>query len=491
MGMDINTLTIEAAHQGLAAKKFSSVELTQSCLSAIKKHGEKLGAFITVMEDEALKAAAKADERIKNNQAELLTGIPLAIKDAILIDDVKATGGSKILENYIATYDATVIKKLKTAGAVFIGKTNLDEFAMGSSTENSAFMKTRNPWDTERVPGGSSGGSAVAVAADMCIGALGSDTASSIRQPASFCGVVGLKATYGSVSRNGLMAMTSSLDQIGPLTKSVKDAAFLFQAISGKDKYDSTSTDVGTINLGNIDKGIKGMKIGIPKEFFIKGIDAGTEKAVREAIEQLEKMGAKFVDVSLPLAKYALAVYHLTATSEISTNLARFDGIRYGYSTQRDKKTAVDSLEEVYRSSKAYGFGSEVKRRIILGTFTLSAGYYDRYYIKAQKVRALIRKQFDDVFKKVDCLVGPVAPSVAFKLGEKIEDPLQMYLSDIFTVPANIGDICGISVPCGFDQDMPVGLQVMARPFDETTLFRVARAYELATDWHKQRPRLN
>lgn len=488
--MDINQLTIEKAHQGLDKKEFSSTELTRSCLKAIKLHDGQLGAYITVLEKEALEQASVADKRISDGQADILTGIPLAIKDAILINGAKATGGSKILANYTATYDATVIKKLKESGAVFVGKTNLDEFAMGSSTENSAFMKTKNPWDTSRVPGGSSGGSAVAVAADMCLGALGSDTASSIRQPASFCGVVGLKATYGRVSRYGLMAMTSSLDQIGPITKSVKDTAYLFQAIMGQDKNDSTSSQSKDINIDNLEKGVKDLKIGIPKEYFVKGIDAGTKAAVSKAIKQLEKMGAKTVEVSLPLVKYALAVYHLTATSEISTNLARYDGIRYGYSVVNSSQTTDYGLKEVYAKSKAQGFGSEAKRRIILGTFTLSAGYYDQYYVKAQKVRALIKKQFSDVFNKVDCLVAPVAPTVAFKLGEKIEDPLKMYLSDILTVPANIGDICGISVPCGFDQGLPIGLQIMAKPFDEETVFKVAISYEQATDWHTKKPPL-
>jgi len=488
--MNINQLTIEKAHQGLVGKQFSATELTEVCLKAIKKHDGKLGAYITVLEKEAFEQAAAADQRINSGQANVLTGIPLAIKDAILINGAKATGGSKILENYTATYDATVIEKLKEAGAVFVGKTNLDEFAMGSSTENSAFMKTKNPWDTTRVPGGSSGGSAVAVAADMCLGALGSDTASSIRQPASFCGVVGLKATYGRVSRYGLMAMTSSLDQIGPITKSVKDTAYLFQAIMGQDKNDSTSSPSKDINMDNLKKGVKDLTIGIPKEYFVKGIDAGTKAAVSKAIEQLEKMGAKTVEVSLPLVKYALAVYHLTATSEISTNLARYDGIRYGYSVINSPQTTDYGLKEVYAKSKAQGFGSEAKRRIILGTFTLSAGYYDQYYVKAQKVRALIKKQFNDVFDKVDCLVAPVAPTVAFKLGEKIEDPLKMYLSDILTVPANIGDICGISVPCGFDHGLPVGLQIMAKPFNEETVFNVAHSYEQATDWHTKKPPL-
>lgn len=486
--MSLEYFTIESAHHGLLKKKFSSVELTDAYLDRIRSRDEKIGAFLSVLEEQARQQAKIADTRITDGDPELLTGIPLGIKDAILIKNETATGGSKILENYTATYDATVIEKLKKAGAVFVGKTNLDEFAMGSSTENSAFKKTRNPWNLDCVPGGSSGGSAAAVAADMCIAALGSDTASSIRQPAAFCGVVGLKSTYGTVSRFGLMAMTSSLDQIGPITKTVKDTVYLFNAITGKADSDSTSIDTKPINIAGVERDIKGLKVGVPKEFFVEGMEKGTRTAVEQAIEILKELGAEIVEVSLPLAKYALAVYHLTATSEISTNLARYDGIRYGYSTATSDKEAAKTLIDVYTKSKARGFGSEAKRRIILGTFTLSAGYYDQYYLQAQKVRTMIRREFKEIFKNVDCLAAPVAPSVAFKIGEKTEDPLQMYLSDIYTVPANIGDICGISVPCGFDQGLPVGFQIMAKPFDEELLFRVAHAYEQATDWEKEHP---
>ncbi len=488
--MKLNTLTIEQAHQGLAKKEFSSVELTQACLDSIKAVDNKIHAFLEITENLALEQAKEADKKIVTGEFDILTGIPISVKDVILIDGIKATGGSKILENYSATYDATVIERLKEFGAVFLGKVNLDEFAMGSSTENSAFEKTRNPWDLERVPGGSSGGSAAAVAADMCLASLGSDTAGSVRQPASFCGVVGLKPTYGRVSRFGLMAMTSSLDQIGPLTKSVKDAAYLFKDIGGYDKNDSTTYKKQDITVENIERQIKGMKIGVPKEYFIKGMDPEVQEKVEDAIGKLKELGAEIINISLPLTKYALAVYYITATSEISANLARYDGIRYGRSVSSGQKPEASNLMEVYAKSKAGGFGSEAKRRIILGTFALSAGYYDQYYIKAQKVRTLIRKEFDQAFKKVDCLVAPTAPAVAFKLGEKFEDPLTMYLSDIYTVPANIGGICSVSFPCGFSKGLPVGLQIMAKPFAEETILKVAYNYEQATDWHKKRPLL-
>jgi len=483
--MELNYLTIEQAHKGLINKEFSAKELTQACLDNIKKRDADIHAFLKVTDDLALQQAEAADKKITGGQTDILTGIPLAVKDNILIDGVQATAGSKILENYMATYDATVISKLKDQGAVFLGKTNLDEFGMGSSTENSGFFKTHNPWDLERVPGGSSGGSAAAVAADMCLGALGSDTASSIRQPAAFCGVVGLKTTYGRVSRSGLIAMTSSLDQIGPLTKTVKDTAYLFQAIIGDDRKDSTTYNKKNTGLSVLAKSIKGLKVGVPKEYFIKGMDPEAKEIVEKAIKKLEELGAKIVPVSLPLTKYALAVYQLVMTSEAATNLARYDGIRYGLSQRGG------NLKEVYLKSREKGFGAEIKRRIILGTFSLSAGYYDQYYVQAQKLRKLIIQEFEEMFKKVDCLATPTAPTVAFKLGEKMADPLMMYLSDIYTVPANIGGICAISIPCGFDQGLPVGFQIMGRPFDEETIFRVAYQYEQATDWHQQKPPLD
>lgn len=483
--MELNYLTIEQAHKGLVEKKFSAKELTQACLDNIKKHDADIHAFLKVTEDLALQQAEAADKKITDGQTDTLTGIPLAIKDNILIEGLEATAGSKILENYKATYDATVISKLKEVGTVFLGKTNLDEYGMGSSTENSGFFKTHNPWDLERVPGGSSGGSAAATAADMCLGALGSDTASSIRQPAAFCGVVGLKTTYGRVSRSGLIAMTSSLDQIGPLAKTVKDTAYLFQAIIGDDRKDSTVYHKKKIDLSILEKSIKGLKVGVPKEYFIEGMDPEAREIVEKAIKKLEELGAKIVQVSLPLTKYALAVYQLVMTSEVATNLARYDGIRYGLSKKGE------NLKEVYSRSREKGLGTEVKRRIILGTFALSAGYYDQYYVKAQKLRKLIIQEFEEMFKKVDCLATPTAPTVAFKLGEKMADPLMMYLSDIYTVPANIGGICAISVPCGFDGGLPVGFQIMGRPFDEETIFKVAYQYEQTTDWHQQKPPLD
>lgn len=481
--MNLNQLTIEQVHQGLIKKEFSSKELTQACLDRIKKIDSKIEAFLTLTPDLALKQAEEADKRIKNGEVNALTGIPLAIKDNILIKDEKCTAASKILESYEATYNATVVDKLEEAGAVFLGKTNLDEFGMGSSTENSAFKKTKNPWDLSRVPGGSSGGSAAAVASDECLAALGSDTGSSVRLPASFCGVVGLLPTYGRVSRYGLIAMTSSLDQIGPIGKTVKDTAILFQAINGLDSFDSTTVNKPNINLKNISKDVKGLKVGVPKEFFVAGMDSKVEDTVKKAIKKLEELGAKIVEVSLPLSKYALAVYYITVFSEVSTNLARYDGIRYGLSNQSGK-----NLLEVYLKTKAAGLGDEAKRRIILGTYSLSAGYYDQYYLQAQKLRYLIRQEFNRVFQTVDCLVVPTSPSVAFKLGEKLDDPLTMYLSDIFTVSANMAGITGISIPCGFVDKLPVGLQIMGQSFDEETIFCVAHNYEKSTNWSREKP---
>lgn len=479
--MKLNDFTIETAHQGLVSGDFSALELTEAYLKRIKDVDERVGAYIDILGDSAREQAQAADKRIQQGSGDSLTGIPFGIKDLILIDNTITTAASKILENYTATYDATVIRRLKEAGAVFLGKTNLDEFAMGSSTENSAFKKTHNPWNLDCVPGGSSGGSAAAVAADLCVATLGTDTAGSIRQPAALCGVVGLKPTYGRVSRYGVIAMTSSLDQVGPITKNVKDAVYIFNAIAGLDSHDSTTSKKPVIDVEKVSTAIKGMKVGVPKEYFVEGMAQEVREHVEKAIQQIKELGAQIVEVTLPLTKYALAVYQLTATSEISTNVARYDGMRYGAS---QKETV---LEEVYRQTKAKGFGDEVKRRIILGTYALSAGYYDQYYVKAQQVRTLIQREFNDIFQNVDCLVGPTSPSVAFKLDEKFSDPLTMYLSDIYTVPANIGGVCGISVPCGFVNDLPVGLQILARPFDEESCCRVAYAYEQATDWHTKR----
>jgi aspartyl-tRNA(Asn)/glutamyl-tRNA(Gln) amidotransferase subunit A len=467
--MALTNLTIGRAHEGLVKKEFSAHELAKDYLDKIKKENKKIFAFLSVCEESAINQAKKIDEKLaRGEDLPVLAGIPSAIKDIILIDGEKCTAASRILENYVAPYDATVIRKLKEQGAVFLGKTNLDEFAMGSSTENSAYGITRNPRDPERIPGGSSGGSAAAVAADQCVYALGSDTGGSVRLPASFCGVVGLKPTYGAVSRYGLMAFASSLDQIGPLAKSVEDAQIVFEAISGVDEKDSTSVDFRKGDFGG-----KKFVIGVPKEYFIKGIDPQIEKIIRGKIRQFEDLGHKIEEVSLPHTEYALACYYIIATSEASANLARFDGIRYGYSSPRAK-----NLLEIYLKSRGEGFGAEVRRRIMLGTYVLSAGYYDAYYLRAQKVRMLIKKDFDDVFQKVDAIFTPASPSPAFKIGEKTGDPLQMYLSDIFTVSVNLAGVPAISVPCGRAENLPVGLQIIGRPFEEAKIFEIAKPLE-------------
>ncbi len=471
--MDLNELTIKQAHDGLTEKKFSSADLTSACLAKIKKLNKKINAFITIDENGALAQAKAVDKKIaKGEEIGILEGVPVAIKDNILVKDIRCTAGSKILEKYIAPYDATVVKKLKKAGAVILGKTNMDEFAMGASTETSYFGPTKNPGDLTRVPGGSSGGSAAAVASNMCIYALGSDTGGSVRQPASFCGIVGLKPTYGSVSRYGLIAMASSLDQIGPITKNVDDAQSVFDAICGRDEMDSTTVDNSKLKIKNSKSQFKvqNLKIGIPKEYFASGLDREVEKCVRGAAERLEKMGVKIEEVSLPHTEYALAVYYLIMPAEVSANLARYDGIRYGYRTKK-----AETLLETYLKTRAEGFGDEVKRRIMLGTYALSAGYYDAYYLQAQKMRTLIRRDFDEVLKGVDCLITPTAPTVAFKLEEKIDDPLTMYLSDIYTVSANVAGVPAISVPCGFAHQMPVGLQIMGRWFEEAKILEVAK----------------
>lgn len=477
--------TIASAHQELHKKKVSSRELTQSYLDRIAERDAAVQSYLEVYHDQALADADHADQMFADGTAGILTGIPLGIKDIIMIKGETCTAGSKVLEGYRATYDAHVITQLKRRGAIFLGKTSLDEFAMGSSNENTTLKQTRNPWDTTRVPGGSSGGSAAAVAADLCIAALGTDTGGSVRQPAAFCGVVGMKPTYGRVSRYGVVAMTSSLDQVGPLTRTAEDAALLFNAIAGHDTHDATTRVTNPpIEMAKLSQSIKGMKIGVPQEFFIEGMDAEVRRLVEEAIVLIKGMGAQIVEVSLPLTKYALAVYQLVLTSEVSANLARYDGIRYGHTAEAER------LIHMYEQSRAEGFGSEVKRRIMLGTFALSAGYHDQYYLQAQKVRALIQKEYQDMFKKVNCLVGPTTPSVAFKHGEKFNDPLLMYLSDIYTVPANIGGICAISLPAGYSQGLPVGVQCMAPAFGEQRLFQVAHQYQQMTDWHRQHPGL-
>ncbi len=475
--MELEGLTIKQAHDGLVAKEFSAKELAKAFLSRIDKEDGAIHAYLLKTAALAQAAAAKADDKIKAGESiGLLEGVPCAIKDNMLVEDQACTAASKILANYQAPYDATAVKKLKSAGAVILGKLNMDEFAMGSSTENSAFGPTRNPCDLERVPGGSSGGSAAAVAADECVYALGSDTGGSIRQPASFCGVVGLKPTYGAVSRYGLMAMASSLDQIGPLTKNVADCRAVFEAIRGKDGRDSTSANFPAIGRSKLE--FKNLRIGLPKEYFAKGLDKDVEKLVRQAIEMLVKQGAKVQEISLSHSEYALACYYIIMASEVSANLARYDGIKYGYSAGADKKQEVNNLLDVYLKSRQHGFGDEARRRIMLGTYSLSSGYYDAYYLRAQKVRTKILEDFKQAFAKVDLIMTPVSPTPAFKLGEKIDDPVQMYLSDIYTVPVNLAGVPALSLPCGQIGKLPVGLQIIGPHFSEELIFQVAQFCE-------------
>ncbi|MBU3942544.1 Asp-tRNA(Asn)/Glu-tRNA(Gln) amidotransferase subunit GatA [Patescibacteria group bacterium] len=467
--MDLTKSTIKQAHEGLKKKEFSCVELTQAFLDRIEIEDKKIEAFLTVTKELALTQAQKVDLKIKKKEKiSILEGIPMVVKDNIMVKGEKCTCASKILKDYIAPYDATVIKKLKDLGAVILGKMNMDEFAMGTSTENSAFKITKNPHNLERVPGGSSGGSAVAVADNMCCYALGSDTGGSVRQPASFCGVVGLKPTYGSVSRYGLVAYASSLDQIGPITKTVEDAQIVFEAISGVDAKDSTSIN---FKIDNSKVGLKGLKIGVPREYFSDEINYQTKEIIKEAIEKAKEQGAKIIEISLPNLKYSLATYYLIATSEASSNLSRFDGVKYGLSKMGE------TLLETYLQTKQEGFGEEVKRRIMLGTYALSSGYYDAYYLKAQKVRTLIKQDFEKAFKKVDVIFSPVAPSPAFKIGEKINDPLSLYLEDIFTVSPNLTGLPAVSVPVGKLNNLPVGLQIIGKPFEENKILDIAKIY--------------
>jgi len=472
----------------LKQRKISSLDLTKSTLKRIAEVEGKLNACVTVIEDMALKEAEKVDNYIKTNEAITpLTGIPTLIKDVVCTKGIRTTCSSKILGNFIPPYDATVIEKLKAQKAIIVGKTNMDEFAMGSSTEHSAFFATHNPWDLTRVPGGSSGGSAAAVAADEATYALGSDTGGSVRQPAALCSIVGLKPTYGRVSRFGLIAFASSLDQIGPLTKNVTDCALVMNAIAGYDSRDSTSVPYSIPDYTRqLIPDIKGLKIGIPREYFVDGMQNQVREGLEAAIDKLRELGAEIVwEVSLPHTKYALAVYYILAPSEASANLARYDGVKYGFS-ERDASNVIETTERTRQS----GFGAEVKRRIMLGTYALSAGYYDAYYLKAQKVRTLIKQEFDQAFEKYDALVTPTSPIVPFKLGEKLEDPMQMYLSDVCTLPANIAGIPAISVPAGFADNLPIGMQIMGKLFSEEILLRIAFAYEQATEWHKRKPPL-
>ena len=486
--MKLHELTIEQASDLLKNKEIASVELTRAVLDRIEAVDGKVGAYLTVDADGAMAQAEAADNRLDKGDTAPLTGIPLGIKDLICTKGLRTTCASKILENFIPPYDATVISRLKNAGAVIVGKLNMDEFAMGSTTEHSGFQVTRNPWNLDRIPGGSSGGAAAAVAADMCLGALGSDTGGSIRQPASHCGVVGIKPTYGRVSRFGLVAFASSLDQIGPLGKSVADCAIMLDAIAGHDPNDSTSVPKAVPVYSDIDvDGLSGVIVGIPIEYSsAPGLDPQVGAAVKQAVKTIESLGAKCIDVSLPHTDYAVAAYYVIAPSEASSNLARYDGVKYGF---RDK--AQTDLLQMYCSTRSQGFGPEVQRRIILGTYALSAGYYDAYYGKASQIRTLIKNDFQTAFASCDAIVSPVAPTPAYPIGETLDDPLTMYLSDIFTLSANLAGIPGISVPCGFSDDgLPIGLQIMGRHFNEPMLFQIARHFEQAANIKDKKPSL-
>ena len=485
--MNLCELTIHEASERLSAGDFSAVELTEAVLERILAVDNEVKAYLTLVPEEALEQARAADERRKRagDKAPLL-GIPLAIKDVLCTKGVPTTCGSRILEDFVPPYDATVVARLKASGAILLGKTNTDEFAMGSSTENSGYFTTHNPWDLGRVPGGSSGGSAAAVAADECLGALGTDTGGSVRQPASLCGVVGLKPSYGRVSRYGLVAYASSLDQVGVLAKDVMDAATLLKAVAGHDSRDSTSMDVPVPDyVAALPSDIHGVRIGVPGEYFIEGMQPEVDQAVRAAVDTLADLGATVREVSLPHTEYAIPVYYLVAPAEASANLARYDGVRYGL------RAGGSELREMYKATKGQGFGAEVKRRVMLGTYALSAGYYDAYYLKAQKVRTLIKADFDAAFEQVDVIVAPTSPTTAFRIGEKVDDPLQMYLTDVFTLSMNLAGNCGLSLPCGFDAaGLPIGLQVMGPSFEEGRVLAVAHAFEQSSDWHARKPSL-
>jgi len=484
MTSDLYKLTVSEARARLRARDVSSAELTRACFDRIAAVDPRLHAYLTLCEREALAQAEDADRRLGAGQAPALCGIPLAIKDIFATREIRTTCASRILENFVPPFDATVIAKLRADGAVFLGKTNMDEFAMGSSTENSAFGPTVNPYDLGRVAGGSSGGSAAAVAADECLAALGTDTGGSIREPASFCGVIGIKPTYSRVSRYGVVAYASSLDQVGPFAKTVRDAAIMLRALAGVDPHDSTCADRPVPDYEQSLTGeVKSLRLGVPKEFFVEGMEREVEDAIRAALKQLEAMGARAVEISLPHTEYAIGAYYLIATAEASANLARYDGIRYGL------RAEAATLAEVYNLSRAQGFGAEVKRRIMLGTFALSTGYYDAYYLKAQKVRTLIRRDFEQAFEHCDVIVTPTAPTTAFKLGEKTADPLQMYLSDIFTISVNLAGLPGLVVPCGYDSlNLPIGLQLIGAPFGEETILRAGDACERSGAFTRRPP---
>ncbi len=485
--MPLNQLTLLESFEGLRDRKFSSVELTQDCLARIKAVDEKVKAFLTLDEAGALAQAKIVDEKIANGGVlSALAGIPVAVKDIFCTAGLRSTAGSKILADYVPPFDASAVASIREAGGVILGKVNMDEFAMGGSTENSAFFPTKNPWNLERVSGGSSGGSAAAVAADMGIYSLGTDTGGSIRQPASFCGVCGLKVTYGRVSRYGVMAMTSSLDTIGPFAKTVADIALILQYIAGRDERDSTTPFEPVDNYSEeIIKDIKGLKIGLPKEYFIEGLDENVRELTLAAAKKFEELGAEVVDINLPHTDLGVAAYYIICPSEVSSNLARYDGIRYGLSERGG------DLLDIYLNSRALGFGAEVKRRIMIGAYALSAGYYDAYYKQAMKIRTLVKEDFDQAFEKVDVILTPVCPTPAFKLGENVNDPLKMYLADIFTIPASLAGICGLSIPAGLANGLPVGIQLLGKRFGEKTILRAGHQFQLATDFHKAKPNLN
>jgi len=476
--MELTSLTIDAARSAIQEHKTTSMALVESFYERIQKEDGEIGAFLTLTRERALEQADRIDRMAaEGNPLPPLGGVPVAVKDVMCTRGVRSTAGSKILGNFVPPYDCTAVARLEAAGAVVLGKLNCDEFAMGSSNENSAFRPVRNPRDTTRVPGGSSGGSAAAIAADMAVAALGSDTGGSIRQPAAFCGVVGVLPTYGRVSRYGLIAFASSLDHIGPLTKTVKDAALVLRTIAGRDPMDATSAEVPVPDyVAELERPVRGLKVGVAQEYFGDGLEPEIRKSVEDGIEALAQLGCEVVPVSLPHSEYAIPTYYIVATAEASSNLARFDGVRYGY-----RARGVRTLSQMYRRSRDEGFGAEAKRRIMLGTYALSAGYYDAYYLKAQKVRTLLTRDFDEAFKKVDAIVTPTTPTAAFKLGEKVDDPLAMYLADIYTVTADLAGIPGISIPCvRTSENLPIGMQILGMHFDEATILRLAHAYEKA-----------